>query len=37
VPLNEFLAIGIFFIVTTLFYYGYGWWKKSQKADEDSA
>ncbi|MEP3209705.1 MAG: amino acid permease [Maribacter sp.] len=29
VPFNEYMAIGIFFILSTLFYYGYGWRKKS--------
>jgi amino acid transporter len=30
VPFNEYMAIGTFFIVTTLFYFGYAWWKKSK-------
>jgi amino acid transporter len=32
VPLKEFIAIGIFLIVTALFYFGFAWWKKSNKA-----
>ncbi len=32
VPLNEFLAIGVFFIITALFYFGFARWKKSNKA-----
>ena len=31
VPFREYMAIGIFFIVSTLFYFGYAWWKKSKK------
>jgi len=35
VPLNEFIAIGIFLIATAIFYLGYAWWKKSNKADNE--
>ncbi len=31
VPFNEYIAIGIFFMVTTLFYFGFAWWKRSKK------
>ena len=31
VPLNEFIAISVFLFITTLFYFGYGWWTKSRK------
>jgi amino acid transporter len=31
VPLREFTAMGIFFVITTLFYFGFAWWKKRQK------
>lgn len=33
VPAKEYMAIGIFFIVSTLFYFGFDWWKKSRKVD----
>lgn len=31
VPFKEYVAIGIFFMVTTLFYFGFAWWKRSKK------
>jgi len=30
VPFNEFLAISGFFFATTVFYFGFAWWKKSK-------
>ena len=35
VPFNEYIAIGIFFIVATLFYYWYAWWKKKNRPAVD--
>ncbi|MDC6350083.1 APC family permease [Zeaxanthinibacter sp. PT1] len=35
VPFTEYVAIGIFFIVATLYYYGYAWWKKTNRAKVD--
>lgn len=36
VPLNEFMAIGIFFIATALFYFGFKRWKSSTKNGDGS-
>ena len=30
VPLKEFLAIAIFFVLSTFFYFGFAWWKKTR-------
>lgn len=32
VPINDFIAMGIFFIITTLFYFGFAWWKARAKS-----
>ena len=29
VPYKEFLAIALFLVATTVFYFGYAWWKKT--------
>jgi APA family basic amino acid/polyamine antiporter len=36
VPIMEFTAMGLFFAATTLFYYGFAWWKRSIKKDTGS-